>query len=31
MAGQGKAIVCAVGENTMLARHRKLGELKLEE
>jgi magnesium-transporting ATPase (P-type) len=23
MAGQGKAIVCAVGENTMLARHRK--------
>jgi magnesium-transporting ATPase (P-type) len=23
MSGQGKAIVCAVGDNTMLARYRK--------
>lgn len=23
MSGQGKALVCAVGENTMLARYRK--------
>lgn len=31
MTGQGKALVCAVGENTMLARYRKQGSLIIEE
>ena len=31
ITGQGKALVCAVGDNTMLARYRKLGNIKIEE
>ena len=31
MTGQGRAIVCAVGQNTLLARSRAPGDLKIEE
>jgi hypothetical protein len=31
MTGQGKAIVCCVGENTLLARNRKPKDLVIEE
>lgn len=31
MSGQGKAIICAVGDNTQLALNRQPGELKIEE
>ena len=31
MTGQGKAIVCSVGKNTLLAKSRKPGDLKIEE
>lgn len=31
MHGEGKAIVCAVGENTLLARHRQKDQLVIKE
>jgi magnesium-transporting ATPase (P-type) len=31
MTGQGKAVVCAVGKNTLLARMRKSMDFKIEE
>jgi P-type E1-E2 ATPase len=31
MSGQGKAIVCCVGENTLLARNRKKNDLVMDE